>query len=450
MFRRKLIGAVGATGTFAAILFAHASGPDVRHTAAPGDDPLSCATAGCHTSSAKGGPINAAGGSVTAAFSGGANYTPGGPAVNITVTVSDPVNKVYGFQMTARLDSNKTNGQAGSFNPSSGNFVLCDNGSNRRGASCPGAAPVEFIEHSMPATAPWTFTWTPPATNVGDVDIYVAGNAVNNNGLNDGGDHVYTNSYVLHPVVSNPVKPAITSVNSATDFGAFSNFAPGSWLEVKGTNLSSTTRQWAGADFSGSNAPTALDGVSATVNGKAAFVYYVSPTQINIQAPADTATGSVPVVVKSGTQASDPVNVTEAAVVPGVLAPAAFKIGGKQYLVAQFSDGVFVGTPNLIAGAAFRTAKPGDALTVYGIGFGDVTPPILPGVIARQSNLNTQAGFAFGQTNATMTYSGLSPGFVGLYQFNFVVPKVAVGDQQINVTLGGQALPQTFFLTVGN
>src|ERR1700675_4954348 len=84
------------------LLFAYASGPDPRHTAAPGDDPLACSTAGCHTGLAKGGPINAAGGGVTVTFSSGSSYTPGQP-VNITVNVTDPVNTFHGFQMTARL-----------------------------------------------------------------------------------------------------------------------------------------------------------------------------------------------------------------------------------------------------------------------------------------------------------------------------------------------------------
>src|SRR6266704_100845 len=84
------------------VLYAYVAGPDPRHTAAPGDDPLACATAGCHTGSPRGGPINAGGGGVTATFSSGSTYAPGGSPITITVTVADPVNKHYGFQMTAR------------------------------------------------------------------------------------------------------------------------------------------------------------------------------------------------------------------------------------------------------------------------------------------------------------------------------------------------------------
>ncbi len=51
--------------------------------------------------------------------------------------------------------------------------------------------------------------------------------------------------------------------------------------------------------FTGPNAPTSLDGISVTVNGKPAFVNYVGPGQINVDAPDDTATGLVPIQVKT-------------------------------------------------------------------------------------------------------------------------------------------------------
>ena len=109
------------------------------------------------------------------------------------------------------------------------------------------------------------------------------------------------------------------------------------------------------------------------------------------------------------------------------------------------------------AGAALgltsRPAKPGDLIIAYGIGFGDVTPPILPGVIAEQVNtLVNPVAVSFGSTPApTLTYSGLAGNFVGLYEFYITVPSgLANGDYQINVTQNGAALPQTFYLTVQN
>jgi hypothetical protein len=116
--------------------------------------------------------------------------------------------------------------------------------------------------------------------------IYVAGNAANGD-LGTNGDHIYTNTFTLAPLAF-PGSPSITpsGVVSAGAFGGFTAVAPGSWMEIYGTNLSATTRGWAGSDFSGSNAPTSLDAVKVTIGGQLAFVDYVSPGQVNAQVPS--------------------------------------------------------------------------------------------------------------------------------------------------------------------
>jgi hypothetical protein len=75
--------------------------------------------------------------------------------------------------------------------------------------------------------------------------------------------------------------------------------APNTWIEVKGVQLAPAgdSRIWQGSDFTGNQMPTRLDGVSATVNGKNAFVYYISPSKINILTPPDSINGTVQVVV---------------------------------------------------------------------------------------------------------------------------------------------------------
>ena len=70
---------------------------------------------------------------------------------------------------------------------------------------------------------------------------------------------------------------------------------------IQGTNLAFDTRIWQTSDFIGNDLPTVVDGVSVTINGNPAFVEYISPTQINVQAPTDTATGMVNVVAVSYT-----------------------------------------------------------------------------------------------------------------------------------------------------
>ena len=242
--------------------------------------------------------------------------------------------------------------------------------------------------------------------------------------------------------------PVVTSIGSLTDFGSLKIFNSGSWLEIKGTNLATGARLWAGSDFQGSNAPTSLDGTHVTVSGKPAFVYYISGTQVNVQAPADAAIGSVPVTVTNcaGTSASFPAQ--KAALAPGILAPASFNVGGKQYAVAQFDDLTFVGNPNLVAGAAFRPAKPGDSIVIYGIGFGDVTPASAPGVVVAEQNRIEGLTVSFSSTPATVVYAGLSPGGIGQFQFNIVVPDVPDGDTQIHFNVRGTEISQTAFLTV--
>ena len=115
----------------------------------------------------------------------------------------------------------------------------------------------------------------------------------------------------------------------------------------------------------------------------------------------------------------------------------------------MFQDGVtFVGRPDLISGVPFRAAAPGETVTLYGIGFGSVTPASAPGVVASGTSSIPNLTVSFGVTVAQLTYAGLAPGAVGLYQFNVVVPDVADGDYPIVFQIGSTTAPQLAFLTV--
>jgi uncharacterized protein (TIGR03437 family) len=264
---------------------------------------------------------------------------------------------------------------------------------------------------------------------------------------------------------SNTATPVITSIDSAGAYGGYSYFASGSWLEIKGTNLADSADprlaaavnpgQWTSRDFNGSNAPTTLDGVSVSINGKAAYVWFLSPTQINVQAPQDSAAGNVTITVANCRATSQPLTFARRGLAPGFLAPSNYASGGKQYMVATFAtDGVYVLDTNLAAsfGLQGRPAKPGDVIIAYGIGFGDVTPSISPGVIVDQANgLANPVAIAFGSTQAQLLYSGLAGNFVGLYEFFITVPPgLADGDYAIAATQNGVAIPQTMYLTVRN
>jgi uncharacterized protein (TIGR03437 family) len=260
---------------------------------------------------------------------------------------------------------------------------------------------------------------------------------------------------VGNPNTSTPSTPAISSggIVSAGAFGGFTAVAPGSWIEIYGTGLAADSRSWTGADFTGVNAPTSLDGTSVTIGGQNAFIDYISPTQVNAQVPSNAGTGAQPVIVKTAAGASAALTLTVNLEEPGLLAPASFKVNGTQYAAALFSDGAtFVLPTGAIAGVASRPAKPGDVITLYGVGFGAVTPNIPAGQVVQQSNtLLAPVQILFGQVPGTVKFDGLAPSAVGLYQFNVVVPNVAASNAvPLTFALAGVAGTQTLYIAVQN
>jgi uncharacterized protein (TIGR03437 family) len=245
--------------------------------------------------------------------------------------------------------------------------------------------------------------------------------------------------------------PSISGVVSASAFGGFSSVGPGSWVEIYGSALAPDTQGWTGADFTGNYAPTALNGVSVSIGGQAAFVDYISAVQVNAQLPSNIAAGGpLQLTVTNASGTSTPVNITVNTTEPGLLAPASFLIGGNQYVVAQHSDGTYVLPVGAISGVTSSPAKPGEIVVIYGVGFGAVTPNIPAGEIATETNqLSASLEILFGKTPAKLPYFGLAPNFVGLYQFNVTVPAVASNDLvPLTFNLGGVAGTQTLYTAV--
>ena len=350
--------------------------------------------------------------------SAGTSYAPG-EEQTLTLKIIDSAARVYGFQISALTQS--TNKQAGTFTRRVGQFLICSNNLTRPASGCPAGAPFEYLEHATPSsTGTFTINWTPPTSNVGPVVLYFAGNAANGNGNADRGDHIYTGSVTLSPPAGTP-RPVISTAISAGAFGASDFFTGGSWIEIYGTNLAATTRQWTGEDFRGANAPTALDGVSVSINGRPAYVWVLvhgATDQLNVQAPTDGAiSGKASIVVTVNGQVSDAFTMIEdSRLAPGLLAPNTYKVGAKQ----------------------------------YGVGFGATVNSAPAGLIApAESKLTNSLTWQFGSASATVQFGGLAPGAVGLYQFNVVIPNVNPGDYLVTVRVGGIAVSQTMSLQIG-
>src|SRR4029078_3442072 len=105
----------------------------------------------------------------------------------------------------------------------------------------------------------------------------------------------------VHDVVIAPsLQPAISAVVNAASLQP--PIVPNSWVTIFGTNLASKTDNWNNSIVNG-KLPTSVDGVSVTMNGKAAYVYFIAPGQINVLAP-DLAAGPVSVIVTTAAGSS--------------------------------------------------------------------------------------------------------------------------------------------------
>jgi uncharacterized protein (TIGR03437 family) len=451
------------------LLWAHEYGPDPGYCGVPKEN-ASCISSGCHVGTAND-PANK--GSVSIAFPSGAIYVPG-VKQHLVVTIADPATtqKAWGFQMTSRLSSNTATMAGTLASVDAKTTMLCGSTnlfqeteepfSATKAQTCPANQPLSYLEHSLAGydanrgtTGSYSFNvdWTPPATASGNIDFYIAGNAANGD-LTERGDHIYTSKFTLTPAALKTPSISAGGVVSAGAFGAFTSVAPGSWMEIFGSGIFPVARSWQTADFNGAKAPTSLDGVKVTIGGKQAFLDFISDGQVNAQVPSDAPTGAQQMTVSNAAGTSNAYNITVNPLQPGLLAPSSFSVGGKQYVVAQFTDGSFVLPPNALAGATTRQAKPGETIVIYGVGFGPVVDAggqeITAGTVVSAANQLTKSfSLSIGGAPATLIYKGLAPGFVGLYQFNVTVPNVANNDlAPVTFTLDGAAGSQTLFLAV--
>ena len=429
-----------------ALLYAYSSGPNASYTGAPGDNKTACISGGCHV-----GTVNSFSGKVAVTAPDGSTYTPGATQ-RLSITISDATQKAWGFQLTSRATSD--NSRAGDLiSPDSSVLIICADAPFAE-SSCTSQSKLQYAEHSRAgylagksATGSYTFKvdWKAPATDVGEVTLYVAANASDGSDRESAG-HIYTSTLKLTPKASGgTTKPAITSsggvVNGATNLPG--GIAPNTYITIFGSNLAANTRVWAGSDFSNGAMPTSLDGTSVQVNGKAAYVEYISPTQINAITPADTAAGSgVTVTVTSAGQTSDAATVTMSALAPGF-----FTFDNKYVAAADAVSNAYIGKTGLFASAPTLTtpAKPGELITLYGTGFGPTTPTLASGQITdKVYNLTTTPVVTIGGSPAAVAFAGLVPPFAQVYQINVTIPASAPdGDLKIFAQTGGVSSPNS-------
>jgi uncharacterized protein (TIGR03437 family) len=439
------IAQAAAIGTALPVLLAYLSGLDAGVSGVPGED--SCTR--CHS-----GPAGS--GSVTVTFPGALTYTPGARQ-HLVVNITDAAQKRWGFQLTAR-QANSSSTQAGTFAAGADGYtqLVCTQTNFRSqafGNTCAtNGMALQYIEHTQSGSRLGTaggvtfeFDWTPPASNAGNLEVYVAALAANGDN-SEHGDHTYTAKYTLTPASAQVSAPAIASGGVVNAASFQPGVSTGSWVTIQGSNLAGSTRAWSSSDFAGGALPTELDGVSVKVDGKPAYVAFISPAQINVQAPADSALGPVPVEVTYNGSTSPPGTAQLQAVSP------AFFLWSGKYAVATRPDFSLAAGAGLLQGVDTVPAKPGDVVILWGTGFGATNPAVTPGVVPPANpvaNVANPITVTIGNVAATVVGAAITPGSPGLYQIAVQVPdSVPDGDLAVVAQVSGIQSSSSVLLSV--
>ncbi len=206
--------------------------------------------------------------------------------------------------------------------------------------------------------------------------------------------------------------------------------APGTVSQVFGSGLASAT-----ASPNVLPLATAFNGTIVLVGGFSAPLYFVSDGQVNIQLPTELDTYTPYTIIATANGAITlPDTIDIVPVVPGI---AAFADG---HIIAQHSDFTLVD--------AAHPAKPGEFLVMYLAGLGATNPAVASGQPSPSSEpfarITAAATVMVDAQTAPTVFSGLTPGFAGLYQINFQVPANArSGDLVLQVLQGGQTANTT-------
>lgn len=232
--------------------------------------------------------------------------------------------------------------------------------------------------------------------------------------------------------------PSITAVTNS--FSASASIAPNSFLSIYGSNLAppGDARAWKQSDFVNGQLPTALDGVSVTLNGDNAYVSYISATQLNVLTTPDLAAGPVTVKVKVNGQMSAAFT-TQAQPLAAIL----LTFNGSPYVTATHAGGSLIGPQTLYPGAS-TPAQPGEEIVLYATGFG--APGVIKGSQTQSGTLPSLPAIQIGGLAATVKFAGLI--LPGLFQFNVVVPpSIPDGDNTVSVQYAGQSTQTGLLLT---
>jgi uncharacterized protein (TIGR03437 family) len=293
-----------------------------------------------------------------------------------------------------------------------------------------GAAVTQTFNLNAPAGEPWTISVSPAnlrttwlnlsqESGKGPAQVTVTASAFS---FSDG---VFTATLLIQSANTSPqfvampvtlvagasTTTVITGVQNAASFKPA--FAPGMLMSVYGTRLANSTKSATTMPL-----PYTLDGVWATVNGVYAPLWFISPGQINVQIPYETASGNAVLAVSNNGQ------------------------------VAMYTFSVTPTAPGIFNSSGTLTPMPaaarGSAVAMYITGDGELGPQQANGIppdgdtpIAQLPKPLASVKVTVGGVPAAVSFAG-NPWLVGVTQVNFTVPgNVPPGPQPVIVTVGG-------------
>jgi uncharacterized protein (TIGR03437 family) len=269
-----------------------------------------------------------------------------------------------------------------------------------------------------------TFAGIPITTNIGE-PWAVAFDSSGNLYIAEGSVVLRVGAQVTPP--ANPPSFTESGVVNGASFQQ-GGVVPGEIATIFGSNLTSST----GINLSSSlPLPAELQNVSVTVNGTPAPIFAVDNVngqqQINFQVPWATQSIAKIQVTNRGAASSvvlTPVQVSQPAIFN-------YSAGGDVFGAILHSNFKLANTADPAAG--------GETVLIYCTGLGYVVAPLpANGVAATGQPTMNAPTVTIGGANARVSFSGLAPGYVGLYQVNAQVPAgLAAGNQPVVITIAG-------------
>jgi uncharacterized protein (TIGR03437 family) len=211
------------------------------------------------------------------------------------------------------------------------------------------------------------------------------------------------------------------SINSVVNGASYqSTVAPGSIVSIFGSGLSNSTMTATGAYL-----PPFLGSVNVYFNGIPAPLFYAAPGQINAQVPYGLAPGAVNIEVDGLTTVRQ--TSTVSATAPGI-----FTTNG-----SGTGPGVIIRADDYQVVSQNAPTQAGAYISIYCTGLGTMTTAIIEGTPAPNPPLTTTVvpQVTIGGVPAQVSFSGLAPGYAGLYQVNVQVPAGVTTGNAVPVVL---------------